>query len=139
MGALETIDWDKLDGEIYSVIAHASAGTDFCSPDLQMAVDGCIAEMKRAMKAKDHVVQNRPRGHIERRAIMRIFECMLSTVSAECKHRQHINGVKDTEGVAEIIPVCQGFFSDFTVKTCPYRSPIKIERVTGIGQQPQES
>ena len=51
MGALETIDWDKLDGEIYSVIAHASAGTDFYAPDLQMAVDGCIDEMKRAIKA----------------------------------------------------------------------------------------
>jgi hypothetical protein len=51
MGALEAIDWDELDGEIFSVIAHASAGTDFCSPDLQITVDGCIAEMKRALKA----------------------------------------------------------------------------------------
>lgn len=51
MGALEKIDWGKLDGELYSVIAHASAGTNFCSPDLQMAVDGCIEEMKRALNA----------------------------------------------------------------------------------------
>ena len=50
MSALEKIDWGKLDGELYSVIAHASAGTDFCSPDLQLAVDGCIVEMKRALK-----------------------------------------------------------------------------------------
>lgn len=51
MGALEKVDWEKLDSELYSVIAHASAGTDFCSPDLQMAVDGCIKEVKRALKA----------------------------------------------------------------------------------------
>ena len=51
MGALEKIDWDKLGGELYSVIAHASAGTDFCSSDLQMAVDGCVEEVKRALKA----------------------------------------------------------------------------------------
>ena len=53
MGTIEKIDWDKLDGELYSVIAHASAGTDFCSPDLQMSVDGCIEETKRALKAAE--------------------------------------------------------------------------------------
>ena len=49
MGMLEQIDWDKLGEELYGTIAHASAGTDFDAPDLQMAVGGCIEKFKRAI------------------------------------------------------------------------------------------
>lgn len=43
------IDWDTLECEIHSIIAHASAGTNFNNPDLQMAVDECIVAIKFAL------------------------------------------------------------------------------------------
>jgi len=41
------INYKKLEDEFYSVIAHASAGSDF--DEIQMAVDGCINEVAKAV------------------------------------------------------------------------------------------
>ena len=46
------IDWNALHSEIHSVIAHASAGTDFTGDDLRLAVDGCIAEFRKALEGE---------------------------------------------------------------------------------------
>lgn len=48
MGKSE-IDWEKLSNELYSVIAHASAGTDMDSDDIKLAVTGCIDEFKKML------------------------------------------------------------------------------------------
>lgn len=39
------MDYEKLSNEFYSVIAHASAGSDF--DDITLAVNGCIEEVKK--------------------------------------------------------------------------------------------
>jgi len=68
---------------------------------------------------------------------MRFFECKLSTASAECKHRKVLDGIHDNKDVCESMYFCGGFFSDFAISSCPYRSPAKAERVTDSTQQPQ--
>jgi hypothetical protein len=45
---MQKIDYDKLADEFFSVIAHASAGSDF--DDVPMAVRGCIEEVKKEME-----------------------------------------------------------------------------------------
>jgi hypothetical protein len=46
------IDYVKLADEFYSAIAHAAAGSDFEFDDIQMAVIGCIEEVKLAVGDK---------------------------------------------------------------------------------------